>query len=186
MIRTVAPGRPPLGPPCGASRRLEPTPPGASRPHLGTLTSDWAIYIVHSHALHMNIYIPTWGTHAGPACPHLGPHREAPGRPQGGGPWGYRVTHMSEVRAHAAASATGATARTTPLTTSRGTCMCENITRGTTPPRPATTPVTSAHRAQPRFSWWIECSFFLFFLLVPVALLYLYICVSMICTLVCL
>ena len=42
----------------------------------------------------MNIYIPTWGTHAGPACPHLGPHREAPGRPQGGGPWGYRVTHI--------------------------------------------------------------------------------------------
>ena len=35
-----------------------------------------------------DLFIPTWGTHAGPACPHLGPHREAPGRPQGGGSLG--------------------------------------------------------------------------------------------------
>ena len=59
----------PHAPTWGTSRRLGPPSPGASRPHSWGLTPGQAV--------------PTWGL-----------TREAPGVPQGGPPWGYRVTHI--------------------------------------------------------------------------------------------
>ena len=41
------------------------------------------------------LHAPGGGLHATGAAPTLGTRREARGVPQGGGPWGYLLTHMS-------------------------------------------------------------------------------------------
>ena len=74
--------------------------------------------------LHMGVsevwvegHVPGWGPHAASTGPRVGPHvprvggsrqnvasrtrgltREAPGVPEGGGPWGYNLADISAVR----------------------------------------------------------------------------------------